>query len=438
MGGGHKSRQITRFRLNSRTKKGVFMLGFIGTILVGMIGLVALVAVVYASPQAGAEGADFLRNILGNKPVADLEGVVFTVQDDIHQLLYKLGRATPSAPWAIDVSQAGGKANSSGSASKVTQNPSGTSKPGAYNAPSKISSNRLQSGNQTAATNHPVTTQWKIENILSLGNIPGEGVWSAYIVDPSGQVVAYRTFLQPDPQRPYVTVAIAAFDLIHTQLHYQLGLIEPVAPNGPPRTGEIPSADRQPGILIAAFNGGFKTVHGHYGVMIDGQELIPMINQMGTIAIYQDGSIRIGEWGTDITATADMVVARQNCPLMVHNGVINPLVYNNSVNDWGGTLSGGIVTFRSGIGISQDGKTLYYFAGNYLTMPVLAKAMQDAGAYQAMQLDINNYWVHFTKFELVNNQLQGIPLLPKEMIDNIDRYLYPYARDFFYVTASNP
>jgi uncharacterized protein YigE (DUF2233 family) len=133
-----------------------------------------------------------------------------------------------------------------------------------------------------------------------------------------------------------------------------------------------------------------------------------------------------------------MIVYRQNCPLMIHNGAINPLVFNNSVNDWGGTIGGNIVTFRSGIGISQDGETLYYFAGNSLTMPALAKAMQDAGAYQAMQLDINNYYVYFTKFELQDNQLTAVPLLPKEMIDNISRFLDTYSHDFFYVTASKP
>jgi uncharacterized protein YigE (DUF2233 family) len=157
---------------------------------------------------------------------------------------------------------------------------------------------------------------------------------------------------------------------------------------------------------------------------------------MGTIALYKDGSIRIGEWSTDLTNSPDMVAYRQNCPLIVQNGEINPQVYNNSVNDWGGTISGNIVTFRSGIGISQDGKTLYYFAGNTLTMPALAKAMQDACADQAMQLDINNYYVFFTSFEVSGGQLTGIPLLPKEMIDNINRYLDGFAHDFFYITGS--
>jgi len=124
--------------------------------------------------------------------------------------------------------------------------------------------------------------------------------------------------------------------------------------------------------------------------------------------------------------------------LMVHNGTINPLVYINSANDWGSTVKGNVVTFRSGIGISQDGKVLYYFAGQSLTMPALAQAMQDAGAYQAMQLDINNYYVLFTSFKFENGQLAAFPLLPKDMVANLNRFLGSYSRDFFYITATNP
>jgi len=68
-------------------------------------------------------------------------------------------------------------------------------------------------------------------------------------------------------------------------------------------------------------------------------------------------------------------------------------------------------------------------------MPALAKAMRAAGAYQAMQLDINNYYVFFSTFELQNGQLSGIPLLPKDMYDNLNRYLDGFSHDFFYITG---
>jgi hypothetical protein len=247
--------------------------------------------------------------------------------------------------------------------------------------------------------------------------------------------VAYRTFLQPDPARPYAVVGIVALDLTQVRLHYQLGTEEPASSVSLARSGAIPEADRQPGILLAAFNGGFLTQHGYFGVMADGIQLVPPIDGIGALVMYQDGSLRMGEWGTDLFLTPDVLFFRQNCPLIVHDGLINPLVYNNWVNMWGGTIKGEIVTFRSGIGISQDGRTLYYFAGKSLNMPALATSMQVAGAFQAMQLDINDYYVHFTRFEIQDGQLVAGPLLPNEMVDNIKRYLAPYPRDFFYVTA---
>jgi hypothetical protein len=65
----------------------------------------------------------------------------------------------------------------------------------------------------------------------------------------------------------------------------------------------------------------------------------------------------------------------------------------------------------------------------------LAKAIQAVGAYQAMQLDINNYYVIFTRFEDKNGQLIALPLLSDEIIDNVGRFLDSYSRDFFYITS---
>jgi hypothetical protein len=466
MHGERPNRWLGKFSLKGITKRGLFIRAFLASFLIGAIGLVGLVVIVSASPSTGAQGADWLRNLLGNKPVADVEAIVFTVQDTVHHLLYRLEQVTPSAPWEVSITQGTSPVNtgnkgltyslaiprsnfqSSTSSVRPTEtdsqnpnntNPINTPVPGLNSSAGSIFTIIPQPANPNPnLTPNSAQKTWMPSTIAPLGSIPDEGIWTAYIQDPSGATLAYRTFLQPDTERPYVVVGIVAFDLSRVRLHYQLGTLEPVVPGRAPGTGQIPAPDRLPGTLLAAFNVGFKTIHGHYGVFMDGKILIPPIDGMGTIAIYQDGSIRIGEWGVDLNYSPDMVVYRQNCPLMVHNGEINPLVYNNSVNDWGGTISGKIVTFRSGIGISQDGKTLYYFAGKNLTMPVLAKAMQDAGAYEAMQLDINNYLVHFTKFELQDNQLLAIPLLPKEMVDNIRRYLNIYPRDFFYVTARNP
>ncbi len=424
--GKHDRRRI------AGSTRSYFLRGFLGVLVVGVIAILTLVAVVSLSPVTGTSGADFLRSIIGPQAVASLEGVVFTIQDTIHHTIFLLEGGKAAPPWQVSAVKA-----QAITPTQITE-PLSTGTPGTIVDKSALNSPKitaLPSGTTAMPTISPAQTPWLPAEVTPLGTIPDEGVWEQYILDASGDPVAYRTFLQPDSSRPYAIVAVVAFDLSKVQLHYQLGTQEPVSPVREPSNGDIPAIYRQPGVLLAAFNGAFKTIHGHYGVMVNGNTLVPMIDGMGTLVIYNDGSLRIGEWGSDLTYTPDMAVVRQNCPLMVIKGQVNPLVYNNSVSTWGGTITGAIVTFRSGIGLSQDGKTLYYFAGNYLSMPALATAMVAAGAYQAMQLDINNYYVLFTRFDVQNSQLKADPLLPKAMVDGLDRFLGSYSRDYFYVTT---
>ncbi len=409
-------------------KHGLFLRAFIAVLIVGGIALSSLVVVVSLSPVTGTAGADFLRGIFGPQLVADMEAVVFTAQDIIHHTIFVLGGSQASAPW--ETPTPGSLAptttsvvNKSAEESLANTTPTPTPLP-----------NQLVSPTPTAIL-PPIAAPWQLPNLTPIGNLAGEGVWQAWIQDSSGSTIAYRTFLAPDTTRPYAVVAVVALDLTKVQLHYQLGTQEPVSPGRAPGTGKIPDNYLQPGVLLAAFNGGFKTVNGHYGVIIDGQTLVPMIDGLGTLAIYQDGHLSMGVWGADLTLSPDMVVVRQNCPIIIDQGQINPQVYQNSVYLWGGTVKGNIVTFRSGIGLSRDGKTLYYFAGNYLSTQTLAMAMQATGVYEAMQMDINNYYVLFTKFSTQNGQLSSVALLPKEMVDNIGRFLGSYTRDFFYITS---
>jgi hypothetical protein len=285
------------------------------------------------------------------------------------------------------------------------------------------------------ATATPVPVNWPPVPLTPLGSLAGEGAWSAYIQDAAGGTVAYRTYLQPDPGRPYTVVAVIAFDLSHTRLHFVLGSVEPYSPDGPKRTGEMPAADKLPGFLLAMFNGGFKARHGEFGAMADGLVALPAQDGLGTLVIYQDGRVRIGEWGTEITPTADMLAWRQNGPLVIDHGIINPRIYSNLPQDWGYTVNDVSPTWRSGVGVSADQKTLFYFCGPSLSMEALAKAMQAAGADAAIQLDINDYWVHFVAVHTDGKKLILDPLFPYMMFENIDRYLWPYTRDYFYVTG---
>ncbi len=274
-------------------------------------------------------------------------------------------------------------------------------------------------------------------SVAAIGDLSGEGVWSPYLTNNFyGKIAACRTFFQPDPTRPYAIVAVVSFNLDTVDLHYVLGSQEPASTVHINRPGVIPPADMQPDLLLAVFNGGFKARHGHFGVMVNGITVLPPIDGFGTIALYKDGTLRIGAWGTDINPSPDIVFWRQNGPLLVQNGQVNPRIYNQSPQDWGSSVDGTfpVATWRSAMGISADGNTMYYAAGPSLTLQSLAQSLITAGASQAVQLDINNYWVYFGEIQFNQGKPKTIPLFPVWK-DNPDRYLQSYIRDFFYITA---
>jgi hypothetical protein len=276
-----------------------------------------------------------------------------------------------------------------------------------------------------------------LENLPAFSGNPDEGQWGPLIRSPEGKTLAFQTYLEPDGERPFAQVRVVAFDMRSVRLHYMVGRDEPVSEVKMDRPGTIPAEDRLPGVLLAVFNGGFKGRHGHFGVMVDGTILLPPKDQMGTLALYEDGHLLLGEWGTEIEPEAGQVAWRQNGPLVVRDGQFNPLVNDRNPALWGYTIQEMAPIWRSAIGLSEDGQILYYFAGPSLTLPALASAISASGAANAIQLDINNYWVHFDSIYTSDGKLKTQPLFEFMGRDFCDRYLYPYTRDFFYITVNS-
>jgi hypothetical protein len=401
-------------------------------IAAGIVVLIVILIFVAVNkwPALGANGADLLRSVIGDKAVAGLEMMFNQVQDTLQKWKYQLGLVTPAAAW--DTVQ-----TSLGSLTPTIP-PAGTATSTLeINTPVAFQSTPSQSVMDTPQpTFTPTPTVWQPLAVTPLGSANGEGIWSAYIQDAKGDTVAYRTFVQPDPGRPYTLVAIVAIDLIRTRLHFVLGSIEPAAPDSPQRSGKMPKADKAANVLLAAFNGGFKSRHGQFGAMADDDLALPPRDGLGTLVIYRSGSVRLGEWGSDLGMSPNVVAFRQNGPLVIHRGEINAQIYNNSPLDWGYTVNDVSPTVRSGVGLSADNKTLYYFCGPSLSMEALAKSMLTAGAMNAIQLDINNYWVLFVKVQPSGSKLVPEPLLPRLMVADIDRYLTQSPRDFFYITST--
>jgi hypothetical protein len=93
-----------------------------------------------------------------------------------------------------------------------------------------------------------------------------------------------------------------------------------------------------------------------------------------------------------------------------------------------------IATWRSGLGLSADGRYLIYAAGDGLTVPSLAQALAWGGADRAMQLDINSWWARFVTFAPSGSRLVAQKLLA-DMVGDARQFLMPDTRDFFYLTA---
>ncbi len=396
----------------------------VGIVLIAIIGLVA---VPIASPDLGASLADGLRSIIGPEPVAQLESVSFKVQDVVNQIWYQLRGGQSQLSWA-DTPQP------TVTTSVPTQAPT--------LAPVAVASKSVTPMVTAAPTRTPVPTATPLPNVVEALPQLDSG-WQAFGPTRSGQPIMARTSLKPDPARPYAQVALIRFDLTHVELHLVPGTVEPTASQAITallRPGDIPAEVQTSDQLIAAFNGGFKAIHGHYGMMVDQQVIQPPVDGIATLAFYRDGQIKLGVWGRDITATLDLVAYRQNCPLLVDAGQINPSVTNGSRRAWGYTVNNVDTTWRSGLGLSRDGRFLIYAVGNSLTVEALANALQQGGAFNAMQLDINGSYTRFVTYQAANSdQTTGGQLVAHKLLTQMSgdpaQFLKPYARDFFYVTT---
>jgi hypothetical protein len=424
-----KARVNRSTRTQQKTRRWLWASGIVVAVFCLMMATLAALPVL--SPGLGASVADALRAVVGPGPVAEVESLSFQLQDVANQVRYRLTGGQPQMTWT--------------SAGQLEPTPTprpdtSASRPDTSTPGLDTSTPKLPKGQTTTST---AVRAERPAPVLSVIDAPPsiEGGWQEFGPSVAGSLAMARASVKPDPARPYAQAALVRIDLSRTQLGVVPGTVEPVAAKGVPsfpRPGDIPASDQAK--LLAAFNGGFKAVHGGYGMMVDGITLLPPKDGIATLAIYRDGSVRLGAWGRDITFTLDLVAFRQNCPLLLDAGQINPSVNDGSRKEWGYTVKNLDTTWRSGLGISRDGRFLIYVAGNSLTVESLGRALQEAGAYDAMQLDINGFYTRFVTYAPSDAANSKYPVkadkLLKEMTASPTQFLTPYDRDFFYVTAA--
>lgn len=350
-------------------------------ILIVVLLFGSLVVLPVFDPALGAEGADIARSIVGPGPVGFVEGISADIQDRIF-------KAVASAP-AISVVQ------------------------------------------ETKVKLPPVLAPGIPRNVVTADPQIG---WQPYGPLVNGEPVMAQALVTPDPTRAYAAIVLVRIDLTKVELHMEPGVSEPSHSTqvqaALPNRGSIPPEDL--GHLIAAFNGGFKAINGSYGMMTGGVTLLPPKQGLETIVQYKDMSLDILNWGVEVPRET-VVSFRQNCPPLVDNGQIPSDVNIENSSLWGFTVGNKVITWRTALGITKDRRYLIYAVANASTVATLAQTMKEAGAENAMQLDINKYYVHFVTFQTVNGHLAAVRLL-NTMADDPTSFLTPRSRDFFYLT----
>ncbi|HET9075204.1 MAG TPA: phosphodiester glycosidase family protein [Solirubrobacteraceae bacterium] len=258
--------------------------------------------------------------------------------------------------------------------------------------------------------------------------LPGEGVWRATYPVPKGTPPPVLiTDFRPSALYPRVVGGVAWINHLDTNVMLYPGVQEPsvTMPNRGPE--EVPTSIR--GNLVATFNSAFKLTDSEGGFVYGGHTYAPMHNGLSAVVRYTNGTVNVIQWEYGPTAPSNIVFARQNLPLLVDNGRLNPTISDEAL--WGATLGNAVLVWRSALGIDRYGN-LIYAASDYQTVTSLAKLMQRAGAVRAMQLDINSYWPSFITYAHPGAS-DPSNLLP-DMQRSPYRYLTPDDRDFFAVT----
>jgi hypothetical protein len=259
-------------------------------------------------------------------------------------------------------------------------------------------------------------------------SLPGEGKWHGTGLTLGGTAPVLVTTFRPDPTYPQMVAGVAWIDHTRTRAALYPGRYEP--PKGPGnRLAEVPPQLRSK--LLATFNSGFKLEDtGGAGFYAAGHAYAPLTDGQATIIGYNDGTVDVRSWTGGPTPGPGVKFARQNLPLIVEDGRLNPALINSSL--WGATLGNAVRVWRSGVGVDARGN-LIYAAADIQTAESLAQILKHAGAVRAMELDINYEWTTFNWYGGWGAR-QPTKLLPG-MDRPAVRYLSPDDRDFFAVYA---
>lgn len=362
---------------------------------------VALWYSVHKFPWLGPLVANGLRAVIGTDNVAKLEDTVYAVEDRFNRWYRKDEK--PKAYWDVPAEEAKAPPSDAGP-----------------NARPDFS----------LADVGPIHEKW---------SAPGDGKW-VKIADPrrpSEPAHYLKTLLHPDKNRSWAELFVVAVDMKHARLEAMPGYREPQSLEKEAklvsRKAVIPEKDHE--ALLGAFNGGFMTEHGYFGMKYDGAILVKPRETACTIAAYEDGSLALATWKKLAEDEKKLRWFRQMPGCMYEDGKIHPGLADPETRLWGATLDGETVIRRSAIGLDASRNVLFVGISNHTTAKAIADGMRHAGAVTVGQLDVN--W-SYPKFVLYEPKEPGGPrkavaLAPGFEFDEDEYIRKKSLRDFFYL-----
>jgi hypothetical protein len=261
--------------------------------------------------------------------------------------------------------------------------------------------------------------------------LPGEGAWRV-LETVKGQPAMFGTYLRPDRIHTSYVAGIVSLDQRLVRFQLRPGAEDP-GPGNWKAEPYVPAGTRTG--LLATFNGGFKLNAAGGGFYLNGTTRGTLTSGAASVVYYRNGTIKIGSWGQEVRMTPDVTGVRQNLRLIVDHGRVPSSVNQNVLGTWGATLGGGYYVWRSGLGVTRDGRVIFVY-GPALDVGTLADLLQRAGAVEALQLDINPYWMSFEYYQAHGHPSDPRPanLLPTQQ-QSAYRYYSVYSRDFTVVYA---
>jgi hypothetical protein len=383
--------------------------GFLVAFLVLTVVGAGLGVIEFEPGIAGNLADNVLRPVVGDRATIALESAMLGLGDHIKQLTYRAGKQPNANIYTTYSSE-----------------PTPALRLAAKNILGVSTGPKKPVGMELSALNYYQK---------SFPRLTGEGVWNLVNLPQfQAKPLMARTFVRPDPERSYAITALIKTDMKAMSLHAVAGTYYPGAQLGHPGPGVIPEAETAGEKLVAAFNGGFQYVDGHYGMKVGDTTYVPLLPEMGTLTMYKDGTLSIGRYDPKaMDPKAGQIEAmRQNGPMILDQGKVTGDAVEGGAGVWGRTTTATMYTWRSGVGIDKRGD-LIYAVGPSLTAGTLAEAMRAGGAQEAMQLDINAFWVRYATFLPRSGGGYTSESILSTLENGGPQYLHGYNKDFFYL-----